>query len=372
MSEITLDMEFDTILEQLELKRYLGHVTGMTEAQARAWMWEYYQKELERVSTIKAGLPKDEFEDYFFRLYAYNQKVQVIDHEAVVYCDTDNTTLKTWLWIELYQIYDHIKHFKGVENYRSYRILGYEDCDDWMRDVFSLTIGECLKRFDYHKKKSLVGYTVDTFRNYRLKDDITKRLKRREAEVSVDKEELPQQGRSRKNTLISEVSWQRLDSLEAEVTFNRMISRIVALMVQIYEKQRKKDKNMLYKADYFRFYFTEMIVDTLKICKEASVDAEGLANEREVLEATNQTLLDYIMENSCDSYWMLMETNTKTYDSILRDGNAKRISMPIHEAIYTMFINEILQISRSQESVASSISKYRALYREQMRMLKDR
>ena len=102
---------------------------------------------------------------------------------------------------------------------------------------------------------------------------------------------------------------------------------------------------------------------------KSECDPGDLRYEREVFIALKTDMLDYLMRDICRTYKELYQSPLKKNEDILHDGDKKFIKLPIQEAIYTRYFIDVLQIERSQKSIAASISKYRRAFQKELELL---
>ena len=376
----SLNEIFPEVLKESQLEQLTGDIPGMTGAQARAEMQAYYQKEAVRILDGKKVAP---FGEYFYRNYVYSQKKTIIDQKAVQYAggDRQDLRLREWIWIKTDELYDHIKSFNGIGEHRKYNYQVYENADEWMMGLWAEVIAECIGKYSADSSDSFVNYLIWIYKK-RLVSESDKMTKVAKRELSSDKigilSDIAESSAETSEASFAQTMddtavdiWEKLieslDEDRAIAIFNLAFGQILALIIELYDHNgKKKATAKVNKADYFRFFFTENIVDALKIFGDEEIDFEGLEREAEIINTMDQKLLDYIMTQICRSFELISEIPLKKYDDILKDDDQRMIKIPLNEKVYTQFIKEVLKQPRNQKAVAASISKYRALYKVQL------
>ena len=379
-----LDTIFPDVLKESQLEQLTGDIPGMTGVQARAEMKAFYQKEAVRILN---GKKVDSFGEYFYRNYVYNQKKTIIDQKAIQYAggDRQDIGLREWIWIKTYALYDHIKSFKGIGEHRKYNYQDYENADEWMQGLWAEVIAECIGKYSADSSDSFVNYLIWIYKNRLISESnkMTKvaKAERSSAEISILSDMAESAAETSEASYVQSMDdtavdmWgkviESLDEDRAATVFNLIFGQILALIIELFDRKgKKKEAAKITKADYFRFFFTENIVEALKIFGDEEIDFEGLEREAEIINTMDQKLLDYIMTQICRAFKSISETPLKKYDDILKDDDQRMIKIPLNEKVYTQFIKEVLEQLRDQKAVAASISKYRGLYKEQLSELR--
>ena len=367
-----------------KFKIYRQGIEGILKQSESTWMHSVYRHEAERqLSYFTYDKRKHSFTRYFLRQYRYKQKSNATDLVAFEYISSDrNSTYKMKLWSMIYELFDDIKWFDGIGQFHACHIRGYQDVEEWMREVYSDTILYCMERFDPSKKSSFSGYTVDTFK-FKLKDAIKIIVRRQQIEQTTDDIEKYIRGKKNSSAKAPETYHEETEPELSQDVLNGYLLHITVLIIQLYQKRSENRKSSrvydkaekgpcakeVTKAEYFRILYTENVIHIFKMNIKSECDPGNLRYEREVFIALKTDMLDYLMRDICRTYKELYQSPLKKNEDILHDGDKKFIKLPIQEAIYTRYFIDVLQIERSQKSIAASISKYRRAFQKELELL---
>lgn len=263
-----------------EFKIYRQGIEGILKQSESTWMHSVYQDEAERqLSYFSYNKRKHSFTRYFLRQYRYKQKTKATDLVALEYISSDrNSIYKMKLWSMIYELFDDIKWFDGIGQFHACQIRGYQDVEEWMREVYSDTILYCMERFDPSRKSSFSGYVVDTFK-FKLKDAIKLIVRRQQIEQTTDDIEKYIRGNDNPSAKASEEYYEETELEISQDVLNRHLLHITVLIIQLYQKrsksskqpriyaEEKKDscKKRVSKAEYFRILYTENVIHIFKL-----------------------------------------------------------------------------------------------------------
>lgn len=156
------------------------------------------------------------------------------------------------------------------------------------------------------------------------------------------------------------------DQIILSDTYEDYILSLLSLAGQLYARTQAQNNKGLTKKYGFRLLYTEKLLDKLKQIYSDIGDVRTV-HEREALAVAETDLLDYLLMDICRTFSAIAVTplHSKRDFAYLNTDSAEKIKIPVDYIIYAHFLIDIKDFERKLDSVAPSLSRYRAEFNKQ-------